>query len=273
MMFERLIDKLLPTGRAWIQLPLKVQSAIFGGIADEFKKVRATALLVKDSNLPHEMDAQFIPDWEKRFDLPQQDMLTEQERRDRLDTQWQQGGLTVQYLQAQLQGAGFEVYIKESWMLAQTSGLGDIILGDDVLEGNFYTGQAVTHCTTGVRGDTILGDFTLDSSSHIGPPAQADPCKTFAGEGATLGDFILGDDIPLESNKAKFIVNHIDELLDPIDTCPINEERCIFIFFIQGPGEFGDFANIPAARYSEFRELVLKFKRGPHWAACFLNLV
>lgn len=272
MIFERLIEKLLPTGRAWLQIPFKIMTAIIGGIADEMEKVRTTALELKDSIFPQLMDVQFIPDWESRFKLPEA-ILTEQERRDRLEAQWQSRRITSEFLETQLQDANFNVFVRDSAILANPTSLGDDILGDFVLEGNIVENQVVTQCTSNVRPDAILGEFTLDTSSNIGFPAKADPCKDLAGVGVSLGDFVLGDGIALEANKAKFIVNHIDALLDPLDSCPVIEQRCIFIFYIQGPGEFADVADIPAARYNEFRELVLKHKRASAWAACFINLV
>lgn len=272
MIFERVIAKLLPTGRAWIQKPGKIMGAILGGIADQMEDVRAHALLLKDSIIPQDMDVQFIPDWESRFKLPAA-TLTEQERRDRLEAQWQPRRLSNEFLQQQLHDAGFDVHVKEGTFIADANSLGDLILGDAILEGNIVEGQVITQCTSGARPDSILGEFTLDPSSHLGEPAKVDPCKDLAGTGLALGDFVLGDGVPLEANKAKFIFNHIDASLDPTSTCPISEERCIFIFFIQGPGELGDTASIPAVRYSEFRELVLKHKRASAVAAAFINLV
>ena len=272
MIFERMISRLLPTGRAWLQRENKVMTAILGGLADQLDDLRAQALLSKDSILPQEMDAQFIPDWEKRFGLPVAD-LTEQERRDRLDAQWQPGRITNEYLQVQLQAAGFDVYVIEYVFLAEANSLGDLILGDAILEGNIVEGQVVNQCTSGDRPDSILGELILDEDSHMGAPLFADPCKNQAGDGLSLGDFVLGDGVPLESNRAKYIFNYIDPLFDPTNTCEMIEQLCARIFFIQGPGDFGDAADVPADRYLEFRELVLRHKRAASGAACFLNLV
>jgi len=274
MIFERLIEKLLPTGRAWIVLPSKVMGAILGGLADELENVRTYANKVKDSIFPYLMDAEFISDWEKRFRLLEAPALTEDERRDRLAAQWQPGGQSAEFLETVLHDAGFDVYIKESAILADASKLGDNILGDFVLEGNVEQNQIVTECTSDNPNPEAfyLGDFTLSTSTFLGS-VKVDPCTDLLGVIPTLGDFVLGDDVVLGLNKAKFIVNYIDDSLDPSETCPVIEQRCIYIFYIQGPGDFGDLASVPSARYAEFRELVLKHKPGHTWAACFLNLV
>ena len=277
MIFENLIEKLLPTGRAWLQRPVKIMGAILGGIADEMETVRASSLKLKDSIFPQLMDVEFIPDWENRFKLPFSAVMSEQERRDRLDSQWQQGGQSLEFIQSVLQEAGFDVYLKESAILADTLRLGDgETLGDSILEGNVVPGQIVTQCTSDDPNPSAftLGDFTLDSSTYLGT-IEVDPCKELGGTGFSLGtrDIILGDDITLETNQAKFIVNHIDDSLDPSETCPVIEQRCIFIFYIQGPGAFGDAASVPASRYAEFRELVLKHKPARTWAAAFIKLV
>jgi uncharacterized protein YmfQ (DUF2313 family) len=274
--FERLIAKLLPTGRAWWLLPQKIMGAIFGGIADVLQDVRTEALKVKDSNIPQLMDVEFIPDWENRFNLPDAD-LTEQERRDRLEAQWQPGSPALQFLEQQLQAAGFDVYVITGSIIANGNVLGDgLTLGDFVLEGNVETGETVTRCTSVTpHPEAILGDMVLGDDIALSPSVKSDPCKDLAGDGLTLGDsdFTLGDDVTLGQQTTKMIVDHINPQYDPSSTCPISEAYCAFIFYIQGPGEFGDLANIPAARYSEFRELVLKHKAEHTWAAVFANLV
>lgn len=247
MIFENLIKKLLPTGRAWRQIAgVKVITEVLGGIADEFEKVRAEAIKLRDSIFPELMDVQFISDWEQRFKLPPIANGTEQERRDRLATQWQnRGGQTREYLEIRLQESGFDVFVYNGIYTADASIIGDEILGDFVLEGDTFPGETLA----------------------------VDPCAQFATNVGTLGDYVLGDGNQLGINRPRIIQNYIDDAKDNTDFCPLPAERFKFVNYIAGPGGIGDIADIPASRYDEFREVVLRYKRGTSWALAFINLV
>ena len=247
MIFERLIKKLLPTGRAWRQVAgIKVITDVLGGIADEFEKVRAEALKLKDSIIPELMDSQFIPDWEQRFKLPPISNGTEQERRDRLATQWQnRGGQTREYIETRLQESGFDVYVYSGFYIADGFILGDGILGDGVLEGITYPGEILA----------------------------LPPCDQFASNVKTLGDFVLGDGDTLGVNRPRIIINYIDDSKENDSFCPLPALRYKFVFYIGGPGGIGDIADIPASRYNEFRELVLRYKPARTWVFAFVNLI
>ena len=246
-LFENLIKRLLPTGRAWRQITaIKVVTDFLGGIADALEEVKTAAEKVRDSIFPELMDAEFIPDWEQRFKLPPIANGTEQERRDRLASQWQnKGGLTRQFLEERLQESGFDVFVYEGLYIAEGSVLDDVILGDAVLEGDVVPGEILA----------------------------INPCDQFAGNVGTLGDYVLGDGDTLGVNRPRIIQNYIDEALENTDFCPIDPGRYNFVIYIGGPGGIGDIADIPASRYDEFRETVLKYKRGTSWALAFVNLV
>ena len=249
MIFENLIDKLFPTGRAWLQKPFKIMTAIKGGIADELEDARAAALLLKDSIFPSLMDEQFISDWESRFRLPEQTALTIEERRERLVAQWLSGtGQTAEHIQNKLQESGFDVFV--------TDGVSDAEF-DSLL------------------GEYVLGDFALEGAVIIGDQVIANPCEQVSTVGTILGDFVLGDGFVLDKNKPRIIVNHIDDSLENEDFCPLAVEQYKYVFYVQGgPGPaLGEIATIPAARYKEFREIVLKYKPMNSWVLAFVQMV
>lgn len=250
MIFEKLIERLLPTGRAWIQKSFKIMTAIFGGISDELDKLKAEMELVRDSIFPDLMDADFIPDWEERFKLPFSSQLTEQERRERLTIQWQSGtGQTREHIENKLRESSFDVYVTDGVSIAEF----DSILGDDV-----------------------LADFALEGDIVAGDQVIADPCSQFSTVGSILGDFVLGDGFPLDKNRPRIIVNHIDDALENEDFCPLSDEdQNKYVFYIQGaPGPaLGEIATIQAERYDEFREIVLKYKPANTWALAFIQMV
>lgn len=244
-MLHKLLNRLLPTGRAWLQIPGKVIYDLLGGIADELELVKAIFLKIKDSIFPELMEVEFISDWEKRFKLPTI-TATEQERRDRLAAQWQNlGGSTREYLENRLKDNGFAVTVYEGVYFAVGSTLDD---------------------------DNILGDFVLEGNTFTGEQLSVDPCAQFSAAVSTLGDIILGDGETLGLNRPKIIINYIDELREDVDFCPLPALRHKFVNYIGGPGGLGDLATIPAERYLEFREIVLRYKPARTWAFAFLNL-
>jgi len=247
MDFQKIISSHLTTGRAWLQRPFKVMSAIISGIGDELQKYYIYINTVRDSIFPSLMEESFIPDWESRFRLPFNPALTIAERRARLETQWNnRGGQTQEYVQDKLRESGFDVYV--------TPG---------VYSADFQS----------ILGDVVLGDFNLEGIVS-GFLASIDPCNQFITAGAILGDFVLGDNLVLDINRPRIIQNHIDGELENEDFCPIDPYRWKFFFYISGdPLDITAIANIPASRYSEFRELVLRYKPIRTWALASLNLV
>jgi len=248
MDFEKIISGIFPTGRAWLPRPLKVLSAIVGGIGDEIKKWYDFMLLVKDSIFPELMDESFIPDWETRFRLPYQAGLTIAERRERLATQWtNSGGQTQEYIQGKLRESGFDVYVISGIQYVEFQS----ILGDEL----------------------VLGDFYLEGNI-AGYAYAIDPCEQYVAAGAILGDFVLGDNFVLDVNRPRIIQNHINAIYENEDACPIAPFRHKFVFYISGdPIDITALASIPSARYNEFRELVLRYKPMRTWAFAFLNLI
>lgn len=249
MIYEKLIGKLLPTGRAWLQKPLKIMSAIVGGIADELEALKLVAELVRDSIFPSLMNEIFIPDWEQRFKLPPPTYLTLEERRERLTAQWLDGtGQTREHIENKLRESGFDVYVT-----------------DGVFDAPFDS----------LLGEYVLGDFALEGAVVIGDKVIADPCSQFSSVGTILGDFVLGDNYVLDKNQPRIIVNHIDDSLENEDYCPLAVEDHKYVFYIQGePGpDLGTIASIPSARYLEFREIILKYKPANSWALAFIQMV
>jgi hypothetical protein len=249
MIYEKLISKLFPTGRAWLQKPFKIMTAIMGGIADELEKLKAEAELMRDSIFPDLMDEKFIPDWEERFKLAPPNGLAIQDRRDRLTAQWLDGeGQTREHIENKLRESGFDVYVTDGTFDAPFDSL---------------------------LGEYVLGDFGLEGNVVVGDLVVADPCSQFSSVGTILGDFALGDNYVLDKNRPRIIVNHIDDSLENEDFCPLDVEEHKYVFYIQGePGPaLGEIATIPAARYLEFREIVLKYKPANSWALAFIQMV
>jgi hypothetical protein len=132
-MFFNVFKHVLPRARAWRLTIDKQLRQFFEGLApvgDDAKEYY--------DGIYQDIDPQTtrcIGLWEKEFALPDTGM-TEQERRDRLDSAWKAlGGQSPRYIQDTLQNAGFDVYIHEWWwpevpLIITVSGTGTAVDGD-----------------------------------------------------------------------------------------------------------------------------------------------
>ncbi len=113
--FLNIFKHLLPRARAW--------SINFGTQLRQFFE----GLTIVGINFKEFIDViwldifpqptQFLNDWEVQFGLRDNPILTEQERRDRLDAAWKaQGGQDPRYIQDTLQANGFPVFLHEWWV-------------------------------------------------------------------------------------------------------------------------------------------------------------
>lgn len=177
--FDGILRKLLPSGRAWQFRSEKIFFVILSALADALDALKETYDKVRDSIFPEHMDEEFIADWEKRFRLPDAG-LTVQERRDRLAARWTpKTGQTAEFLQDVLTESGFNVIVLKNEYIAQGSTLGDIIVGDYVLEGNTYAGQKRNYnpCDYAGLPDTYVIINSLDDEGDLSDKCPLDYSK------------------------------------------------------------------------------------------------
>lgn len=119
MSFLDVYKHLLPTARAW-------QLTIDKRLRQFFQGISGTPQDSRDyfDQVFNDIDPQLtraLPEWENQFGLWKSGVLSEQDRRDRLDAAWKRrGGQDPRYLQDTLQAAGFPVFIHEFWELPLT---------------------------------------------------------------------------------------------------------------------------------------------------------
>jgi hypothetical protein len=159
--FTKIFRMLLPKGSAWnINLSVQFKDVIsaFMNIATEIKNLSQQT---KNDVFPDTTTQ--IPLWEQQFNLPIADGLTEQQRRDRIATQWRtQGGQSVSYMNSVIASLGIDAVIYENFQFY-----------------NFTFGDGSTFGD----GQTFQGGTSIDPSSFF---TTSYPC-TF-GDGGTFGD-------------------------------------------------------------------------------------
>jgi len=109
----KVFQHVLPNARAWRLTIDKKLRQLFAGLGAAAQDVRDFFDSVLDDLYPQTTRA--LDEWEAQFGLPAT-VLTEQQRRDRLDATWKAlGGQDPGYIQATLRANGFDVYVHEWW--------------------------------------------------------------------------------------------------------------------------------------------------------------
>ena len=111
---------LLPNARAWRVTIDKTLRRFFEGLTglpEDAKQFYDLLLCDLDPQKTRELSA-----WENQFGLLDY-ILTEQQRRDRLEATWKAlGGQSPRYIQDTLQAAGFDVYVHEFFEPSASTG-------------------------------------------------------------------------------------------------------------------------------------------------------
>jgi uncharacterized protein YmfQ (DUF2313 family) len=245
--FFPVIKKLLPKGRAF-RLPYENSLYKFHQAqAKEPERICDFFVDVRDSGIPPNVPADALGDWETFLGLLTNTALTDTERNERILSKLTAvGGQGPDYIEKQLQDAGFPVYVYENNTAA---GAREYI----TLSGD-----------TGIQaGDFLSGDFTdrLNPNSVPGDllanPPVYETRKDYIGSqsgdtGVESGDFQSGE--------------YTETLLTAFEY-QISADSATFVFywFIAGPGGIYDTVTLPADRQNDFESLVYQLKPAHTW--------
>jgi len=244
---KKLINQLYPTGRAFNIPKNGVLDKLHDGLTISQNQLIEDSLSIFDSILPDNdnFTADDATRWEERLGMITNESVLLSDRKSAIIRKMNHPGTILarqswDYLQEQLQLAGFDLYVYEN-IPEQTV--------EQILQPFSETGQL---------GDGQLDDFELGDVFSVYP--ELFNCAEL-GDGQ-LGDFQLDECV--YKNK---IANNIDELKD----IPFNiGQNYRSIFFIGGP-VIGEFANVNEERKNEFRQLVLKIKPVQAIGILFIN--
>lgn len=266
MDFLRLFQHLLPDGRAWRTTIDKRMRQFFAGLAELPADVRGAADSVWGDLLPGTTDE--LNRWEAQFGLPG-NVTGEAERRARLAGTWLSlvGGQSPRYVQDTLRASGFDVYVHEWWVpnahplfAAYCDGVGA------------EAGEPGIECT-------LATVEARDPLSVLAP----DNITPVLGRGYPLVNIIV-DASPLiiascgeaaaECGEAAALAGNFFEVLytQKRYETPTDPARWPYVLYIGGQN-FGDVAQIPTARRSEFEELCLKTCPAQQWLGVLTEYV
>lgn len=230
-----LFQHLLPKGRAFLLTAEKNIRRFFEGLAIENGTIKTFIDQVWEDIDPQrtrELEA-----WEEQWSLWTPTPLTDQERRDRLESAWKAtGGQSPSYLQGVLQGAGFDVYVHEWWEPTPTPP--PYVARDPGAVGASYFIQGGADVSTEPYEVMQCGE-TL---------AQCGETEMLCGN--TVGFTQITTYPPAPSNSA------------------------FFPYFLYIGGQtFGTDANVDSDRRAEFEFLCRKYAPAQQWIGFFINYI
>lgn len=284
-MFLRIFKHLLPNARAWRITVEKQLRRFFNGLTGIGEDAKLFFDLVWLDVFPEttrELDA-----WEQQWGLPNT-VITEQERRGRLDGAWKaKGGQDPRYLQDTLQAAGFDVYIHEWWELPfcfYVAECGEAVAecGEPAAEAGATIkcelgrievfaaecGEAVAEC-----GEPAAEAGAVVDVLFSGEPTPRNPFDvlsdsvTFTGYTLSCGaaSAVCGGTSAISGASAsatgKLLVN---KPVKQAYNIPTDSNDWRYILYIGG-ATYGQKASIPAARREEFEALCLKICPAQQW--------
>lgn len=249
------IQKLLPKGRAF-RLPFENDLYKFHQAqAKEPERICDFYIDVRDSGIPPNVPSDALDDWETFLGLLTNTNLTDAERNERaLGKLTAVGGQGPDYIQDQLQAAGFPVFVYENNPI---SGARTYITlsGDTGIESNdFLSGDF----TDRLNPETVPGDLLAN------PPIWKTE-KDYIGcqsndTNVESGDFLSGEFTETLLIEFEYQISAISATF-------------IFYWFIAGSGGIFDTVDLPADRQTDFESLVFQLKPAHTWVIANVNYI
>jgi uncharacterized protein YmfQ (DUF2313 family) len=230
---------LLPNARAWRITIEKQLRQFFEGLSELPSDVRSFLDDIFDDIDPYK--TRQLSEWEAQFGLPPSAVLTDGDRRDRLDATWRaQGGQNPRYIEDTLRAAGFDVYVHEWWAPTGGTPAGGSVDGDvtPVARNPFtylWDGVSAAMFVGCGHDDAYCNSDTFFSNSNDTPPG-----------------------FPLTNNTL------------PTPVIPADPTKYPYFLYIGG-ATFPDQAVVTATRRAEFETLCLRIKPTEQWLGMLIT--
>lgn len=262
----RTLKHLIPRGRAWNLDTDSNLRKLFDCFCDTIADVRQYGSETYDRLFPGSTD--LLAAWESQFGLAGSPMLSDSERRSRLDAAWKAtGGQSPGYLQDTLRGAGFDVYVHEWWVPGteddpevrnplrwaafQHTGFRIYV---QCGEPEAQCGEPWAQCGNSYEptGYPLVNKIRYSLFSFIAscgePYAQAGNPRVVCGDYDTFPEFMRGYTVPYDFSLFPY-------------------------FYYIGAETFGGNAEVPAARKNEFESLILKVVPTHLWGIILVDYI
>ncbi len=261
----------LPNARAWRVTVDKTLRQFFEGLTGLPEDVKEFYDLVF-SDINPQLTRELVS-WESQFALPDT-VLTEQQRRDRLDATWKAlGGQSPRYIQDTLQAAGFDVYVHEWWVPSVEHPTGGSVDGDvtPVARNPF------DFLDDGTGGLPFLmfdgGADSQDGDADSQDGATATPAGyPLVNKILESADVVIGDgSAPMQDGEFQAQDGGILTIYSQKQyIIPVDPTKYPFFLYIGGQA-FPDQANVQNSRRGEFEDLCLKICPTEQWLGILVN--
>lgn len=261
---------LLPSGRAWRITTNKMLRSFIDGLRGAPEDAREFIDNVYLDIFP--ATTRRLDEYENQFGLPAA-VLTEQQRRDRLDAAWKAtGGQSPRYIQDTLQGAGFPVYVHEWWVPDPLHPTGGSVNGDSVPVARdpfayLWDGVSERQFIGCGHNLAMCGGDVAFANSQNEPPGYPLVNKVLIASSGSIGagyaQMYCGGD--LAACGASVVAYNRKQYVIPAD--PTKYPHFLYI----GGETFPDLATIPGSRREEFEDLCLKICPTEKWLGMLVD--
>lgn len=252
---------LLPRAKAWRLTPGTMLRQVIEGLTvlpDEVRREFDRVWLDLFPETTRELDA-----WEAQWALPDTGM-SEANRRARLAATWKaKGGQSPKYIQDTLRAAGFDVYVHEWWVpgsdpLEVRNPL-EYIRGDNALVPGVNCGEPWVQCG---EEDAQCGNLFVQPGYLLVNRVQYTRAVVTSGCGEELMQ--CGEETAVCGGFSTFTFDDIAY------NVPTDSQVWPYFFYIGGQN-FGDIAEVPYARRTEFETLCLKIAPLHMWMGLLIS--
>ena len=260
-MFLRIFQHLLPNAKAWRITVDKQLRQFFQGLTGLGSDVKEFIDLIWLDIFPS--TTRELSKWETQFGLPGT-LLTEQERRDRLDATWKAlGGQSPRYIQDTLQAAGFDVYVHEWWELPV---VGSPVARNPLTYLNDGSGSIQYTMNDGAV-EANDGAVEANDGASVGPTGYPLVNKILSPSVAIISDGYIGmNDGAANANDGAQITAYNDKQY----VVPSDPTKWPYFLYIGGQ-TFPDHAIVSASRRNEFETLCLKICPTQQWLGMLIT--
>lgn len=271
-MFLHIFQHLLPKAKAWKITTNKQLRQFFDGLGKGLGEPTKLFFdqIWEDINpqKTRELDA-----WEEQFALPTA-VLTNQERRDRVDAAWKaKGGQDPRYIENTLQAAGFNVYIHEWWVPGSEPAIG-VLAAATARDPFTYLNDNISplkYLSLDGGVDMQDGDLAIAQDGAAVQPTGyplVNKILILNPDYINDGSLDMQDGDPLAQDGNVNIGGAIYKLKQYVIPTDINTHS---YFLYIGGQIFPDHAIVNASRKNEFETLCLKICPAQQWLGILVD--
>jgi uncharacterized protein YmfQ (DUF2313 family) len=270
-LFLRIIIHLLPNAKAWNLTINKTLRKFFEGLTDTGVNIKEFFDLVFLDVFPE--TTRELTTWEQQFALTNSG-LTETQRRDRLAATWRAvGGQSPSYIQQTLRDAGFDVYVHEWWEPGTEPAIGSHTCATPRNPLLYMRREYTTSILAVDCGEPLAacGEEFAICGNFVEPPGYPLVNKIYE---TTVELLALCGEAEMQCGETIAACNYYETFKENLRSYTVPNDITKWPYFLYIGGEtFGDLAQVPESRKSEFEALCLKISPSQQWLGIIVEFI